>query len=112
LNDDILKALIQAGGAIAALGFVWLILKALMPAFVKKSGNGKFASASGDKSVEFWQKNIEDSVERAVQRAMLGRNEELRKNVTGPIVEEIKSTRHDLRNEIARWAVSGKIEPR
>ena len=33
--NEIIKALIQAGGAVGALGFVWLIVRALVPAFTK-----------------------------------------------------------------------------
>lgn len=45
--NETLKALIQAGGAIAALGFVWLIVKALVPLFQRKNGHN-----SDDKFIE------------------------------------------------------------
>jgi hypothetical protein len=81
------------GGALLAA--LWLVLK-YKP--WKDDRASRAIDASGEKSVEFWEKAIEEAVEEGIKKAMAGRNEELRKNVTDIIIADLRSTRHDLRD--------------
>lgn len=69
--NEAIKALIQAGGAIGALGFVWLIVKALVPAFSKHhEGNGLKAKVENlEKEVAIlreWRHDINNDAQRMV----------------------------------------------
>ena len=55
--NDIIKALIQAGGAVGALGMLWLIIKALVPLFSKayvRDANGNKELAAGQMAKSDW----------------------------------------------------------
>lgn len=75
---------IGVGGALflAALG---LLLK-------YKPWNGhKKTESSGEKSTDFWIREIENLVESGVRKAMHGRNEEIRRIVREEVVKLIES---------------------
>jgi hypothetical protein len=74
--DETLKILIQAGGAIGALGMVWLIVRALVPLFAKKHENG---SKSAGRTANEWDAEIYKAAVRALLDTKAQRHEDLTK---------------------------------
>ena len=98
-RDDIAKVIVNrildcaqnvGVGGMLFLSALWLLLK-YKP--WKVNGLLKHGEVpSGEKSVEFWESQIERSVRSAVHDALIGRNEELRKIMLECVKQGVRET--------------------